>query len=53
MAGVPRAPHHKEGHGLWDQCGFLAAGDVQEDDRQPTWAGHKLDSFLLNAPLFQ
>ena len=36
---------------LWDQCGFLKAGGVAEEDRQPTRAGHKLDSFLLNAPL--
>ena len=36
---------------LWDQCGFLRAGGVAEEDRQPTRAGHKLDCFLLNAPL--
>ena len=36
---------------LWEQCGFLRAGHTAEEDRQPTRAGHKLDFFLLNAPM--
>ena len=36
---------------LWDQCGFLRAGHAAEEDQQPTRAGHKLYSFLLNTPL--
>ena len=36
---------------LWEQRGFLRAGHAAEEDRQPTRAGYKLDSFLLNAPM--
>ena len=36
---------------LWDQCVFLTAGHAEGEDRQPTRAGHKLDSNLLNAPM--
>ena len=36
---------------LWEQCGFHRAGPEREEDRRPTRAGHRLDSFLLNSPL--
>ena len=36
---------------LWEQCGFHRAGPAEEEDRRPTRAGHRLDSFLLNSPL--
>ena len=36
---------------LWDQCGFLKAGGVAEEDQQSTRAGHKPEAFLLIAPL--
>ena len=36
---------------LLEQCAFSRAGHVVGEDRQPTREGHKLDSFLLNAPL--
>ena len=36
---------------LWEQSGFLRAGEAAEEDQQPTRAGHRLDSFLLNTPL--
>ena len=36
---------------LWEQCGFHRAGLAQEEDRRPTRAGHRLDSFLLISPL--
>ena len=47
----PRHPTTRRFTALWDQYGFLRAGVVGEEDRQPTRAGHKLDSFLLTAPL--
>ena len=46
----PRHPTTKRFVALWEQCGFLRAGHSVEEDRQPT-RGHKLDSYLLNAPL--
>ena len=36
---------------LWEQCGFHRAGAAAEEDRRPTRARHRLDSFLLNSPL--
>ena len=36
---------------LCQQCGFHRAGPAQEEDRRPTRAGHRPDSFLLNSPL--
>ena len=36
---------------LWEQCGFHRAGAASEEDRRPTRAGHRLDSFLFNSPL--
>ena len=36
---------------LWEQCGFHKAGGAEEEDRRPTRAGHRPDSFLLNSPL--
>ena len=36
---------------LWEQCGFHRAGPEQVEDRRPTRAGHRLDSFLLNSLL--
>ena len=36
---------------LWEQCGFHRAGAAAEEDRRPTRAGRRLDSFLLNSPL--
>ena len=35
-------------HALWEQCGFRRAGPEREEDRRPTRAGHRRDSFLLN-----
>ena len=49
----PESPGHpttRRFTALRGQCGFLRAGGVAEEDRQPTRAFHKLDSFLLNAP---
>ena len=36
---------------LCEQCGSLRAGHSAEEDRQHTREGHRLDSYLLNAPL--
>ena len=36
---------------LWERCGFLRVEHTFEEDRQPTREGHKLQSYLLNAPL--
>ena len=35
----------------WEQFGFHRGGPAREEDRRPTRAGHRLDSFLLNSPL--
>ena len=47
----PGHPTTKRFVALWEPCGFLRAGHSAEEDRQPTREGHKLDSYLLNAPL--
>ena len=47
----PGYPTTKRFVALWEQCGFLTAGHAPEEDRLPTREGHRLDSFLLNAPL--
>ena len=47
----PRHPTTKRFVPLWEQCGFLMARHSVEEDRQPTCEGHKVDSYLLNAPL--
>ena len=47
----PGHPTTRRFTALWEQCGFLRAGDAAEEDRRPTRAGHRLDSFLLNSPL--
>ena len=47
----PRLPTTRRFTALWDDCGLLRAGGVPEEARWPTQTGHKLDSFLLNAPL--
>ena len=47
----PGHPTTKRFHTPWEQCGFHRAGAAAEEDRQPTRAGHRLDSFLLNSPL--
>ena len=47
----PWHPTTRRFQALWEQCGFHRAGSEQEEDRRPTRAGHRLDSFLLNSPL--
>ena len=47
----PGHPTTRRFTALWDKCGFLRRGDAAEEDRQPTRAGHTLNSFLLNTPL--
>ena len=47
----PEHPTTRRFQGLWEQCGFHRAGAAAEEDRRPTRAGHRLDSFLLNSPL--
>ena len=47
----PWHPTTRRFHALWQQCGSHRAGPAQEEDRRPTRAGHRLDSFLLNSPL--
>ena len=44
-------PTTKRFQALWEQCGFHRAGAAAEEDRRPTRAGHRLDSFLLHSPL--
>ena len=51
MSRVPGHPTTKRFQALWEQCGFHRAGAAAEEDRRPTRAGHRLDSFLLNSPL--
>ena len=47
----PRPPTTRRFKALWEKCGFHRAGEAAEEDRQPTIAGHRRDSFLLNSPL--
>ena len=50
----PESPWHpttRRFQALWEQCGFRRARPEREEDRRPTRAGHRLDSFLLNSPL--
>ena len=47
----PWHPTTRRFQALWEQCGFHRAGREREEDRRPTRAGHRLDSFLLNSPL--
>ena len=47
----PRHPTTRRFQALWEPCGFHRAGAAAEEDRRPTRAGHRLDSFLLNSPL--
>ena len=47
----PGHPTTRRFQALWEQCGFHRAGAAAEEDRRPTRAGHRLDSFLLNSPL--
>ena len=47
----PGHPTTRRFQALWGQCGFHRAGAAAEEDRRPTRAGHRLDSFLLNSPL--
>ena len=47
----PWHPTTRRFRALWEQCGFRRAGPEREEDRRPTRAGHRLDSFLLNSPL--
>ena len=47
----PGQPTTRRFQALWEQCGFHRAGPAQEEDRRPTRAGHRLDSFPLNSPL--
>ena len=47
----PGHPTTKRFVALWEHCGFLRARHSVEEDHQPTSEGHKLDSYLLNAPV--
>ena len=47
----PGHPTTRSFEALWEQCRFQRAGAAAEEDRRPTRAGHRLDSFLLNSPL--
>ena len=47
----PGHPTTKRFQAPWEQCGFHRAGAAAEEDRWPSRAGHRLDSFLLNLPL--
>ena len=47
----PGHPTTRRFWALWEQCGFHRAGAAAKEDRGPTRAGHRLDSFLLNSPL--
>ena len=47
----PEHPTTKRLVVLWEQCGFLRVRHSAEKDRYPTHQGHKVDSYLLNAPL--
>ena len=47
----PWHPTTRRFQALWEQCGFHRAGAAEEEDRRPTRAGHRLDSFLLQSPL--
>ena len=47
----PGHPTTRRFQALWEQCGFHRVGAAAEEDRGPTRAGHRLDSFLLNSPL--
>ena len=47
----PGHPTARRFQALWEQCGFHSAGAAAEEDKRPTRAGHRLDSFLLNSPL--
>ena len=47
----PWHPTTRRFQALWEQCGFHRAGPEREEDRRPTRAGHRLDSFLLKSPL--
>ena len=47
----PGRPGTKRFMALWEQCGSMRAGHSAEEDLQPTREGHRLDSYLLNAPL--
>ena len=47
----PWHPTTRRFQALWEQCGFHRAGPEGEEDRRPTRAGHRLDSFLLNSSL--
>ena len=47
----PWHPTTRRFQALSEQCGFHRAGPEREEDRRPTRAGHRLDSFLLNSPL--
>ena len=47
----PWHPTTRRFQALWEQCGFSRAGPEREEDRRPTRAGHRLDSFLLNSHL--
>ena len=47
----PWHPTTRRFQALLEQCGFHRAGPEREEDRRPTRAGHRLDSFLLNSHL--
>ena len=47
----PGHPTMKRFQVLWEQCVFHRAGTAAEEERRPSRAGHRLDSFLLNSPL--
>ena len=45
------APHHEEVPSPVGTVWVPQGGPAQEEDRRPTRAGHRQDSFLLNSPL--
>ena len=47
----PWHPTTRRFQALWEACGFHRAGPAKEEDRRPTRAGHRLDSFVLNSLL--
>ena len=50
----PESPGHpttRRFQALCEQCGLHRAGAAAEEDKRPTRAMHRLDSFILNSPL--
>ena len=47
----PGHPTTRRFQASWEQCGFHRAGAAAAEERRPTRARHRLDSFVLNPPL--